>query len=95
MASKRILKKEINAITANLVDEYFLTSEFVPGVDVEKAEVILGKILSLREEFIRRVGANGGKDPKLVQTYYRQLKSDFDVKVDEIISDFEALTKGE
>ena len=32
MASKRDLKKEINAIAATLVGEYLLTSEFVPGV---------------------------------------------------------------
>ena len=95
MASKRILKKEINAIVANLINEYFLTNEFVPGVDADKADSILDKILNLHQEFISRVGANGGKDPKLVQAYYKRLKSDFNVKVDEIISDFEALTKSE
>lgn len=93
MASKRDLKKEINAIAATLVGEYLLTSEFIPGVDIEKANVVLGKVFALREEFISRVGANGGKDPKQVKAYYKQLKSDFNVAIDDIITDFESLTK--
>ncbi|MBQ8565592.1 MAG: hypothetical protein IJ442_07185 [Bacteroidaceae bacterium] len=93
MANKRDLKKEINAIAATLVGEYLLTSEFIPGVDIEKANTVLGKVFALREEFIARVGANGGKDPKQVKAYYKQLKSDFNVAIDDIITDFESLTK--
>lgn len=93
MANKRNLKKEINAITAALIGEYLLTSEFIPGVDIEKANLVLGKVMDLRQEFVARVGANGGKDSKQVKAYYKQLKNDFNVKVDEIISDFEAITK--
>lgn len=93
MANKRDLKKEINAIAATLVGEYLLTSEFIPGIDIEKANTILGKVFVLREEFISRIGANGGKDPKQVKAYYKQLKSDFNVAIDEIITDFESLTK--
>ena len=93
MANKRNLKKEINAITAALVGEYLLTSEFVPGVDIEKANLVLGKVMDTRREFIARVGANGGKDSKQVKAYYKQLINDFNVKVDEIISDFESITK--
>lgn len=93
MANKRDLKKEINAIASTLVGEYLLTSEYIPGVDIEKANTVLGKVIALRDEFIARVGANGGKDPKNVKAYYKQLKADFNVAVDEIISDFESLTK--
>ncbi len=93
MANKRILKKEINAITSALVAEYLLTSEFIPGVNIEKANVLLNKIFEMRKEFISRVGANGGKDPKQVKAYYNKLHSDLNVKVDEIISGFESLTK--
>lgn len=93
MASKRDLKKEINAIAYALVGEYVLTSEFVPNVDIEKANVILGKIYDLRKEYLSRVGANGGTDPKMVKAYYKQLINDFNAGVDEIINDFEALAK--
>lgn len=92
MASKRDLKKEINAIAATLVGEYLLTSEFIPGVDIEKANVTLGKVLALREEYVARVGANGGKNPKQIKAYYKKLKEDFNTAVDEIITDFESLT---
>ncbi len=95
MANKRILKKEINAVTDALIGEYFLMSEFVPGVSLESANDILGKILAVREEFICRVGANGGKDAKYVKAYYKNLKNDFSAKIDEIIGDFEALTKND
>lgn len=93
MANKRDLKKEINAIAAALLGEYLLTTEFIPGVDIEKANVALGKVMALREEYIARVGANGGKERKQVKAYYRQLKADFNARVDEILTDFEELTK--
>ena len=93
MASKRTLKKEINAIASTLVGEYLLTREFIPGVDIASANVVLGKVFDMRKEFLARVGANGGKDSKQVKAYYRKLRADFDAKVDEIITDFEALTK--
>lgn len=92
MSNKRNLKKEIKLITASLIEEYLLTATFVPGVDIEKANTILSKIIETRNEFLARVGANGGKDPKQVKAYYRQLKSDFNAMVDGIISDFENLT---
>ena len=93
MASKRDLKKEINAVVSALVSEYLLTTTYVPDVDIEKANVVLGKIFALREEFISRIGANGGNEPKLVRQYYKKLKDDFNAQVDAIISDFEHLTK--
>ena len=95
MANKRNLKKEINAVTAALISEYLLTSELIPGVEAEKTDAVLTKILANHDEFISRVGANGGKEPKLVKAYYKQLKADFNKKVDEVISDFESLTKSE
>ena len=93
MANKRNLKKEINAIASALVGEYILTREFIPGVDIEKANFILGKVMTLRREFVARVGANGGKDRKQVKAYYKQLKNDFNAQVDAIISDFEEITQ--
>ena len=93
MANKRNLKKEINAIASALVGEYLLTREFVPGVDIEKANVVLRKVFEMRKEFVARVGANGGNDRKQVKAYYKQLRADFNAKVDEIISDFEEMTK--
>ncbi len=95
MANKRILKKEIHAVTASLIGEYLLTSAFIPGVDKEKADDLLAQILTLRDEFLRRVGANGGKEPKMVAAYYRQLKQDYNTRIDEILSQFEALSKAE
>lgn len=92
MASKRKLKKEINAVVLDLVGEYMMMRRFVPGVDPEKADAVLCKIIEIRNEYIRRIGANGGKDHKLVAAYYKKLRSDFGLRVDEVLSDFEALT---
>lgn len=92
MANKRVLKKEINAIADALTFEYVLTSSFIPGVDRDKATEILYKVLELRKEYLARVGANGGKEPKMVKAYYKKLISDFNEQVDNIISEFAALT---
>lgn len=93
MASKRDLKKEINAVVGALIGEYLLTTAYIPGIDIEKANTLLNKILEMRKEYITRVGANGGNEPKQVREYYKKFKADFNAQVDEIISDFESLTK--
>lgn len=92
MASKRDLKKEINAVVDALTLEYVLTSSFIPGVDKDKAVAVLDKVMNLRTEFLARVGANGGNEPKMVKAYYKKLICDFNEQVDAIISDFAALT---
>ena len=76
----------------DLAGEFLLMRSLVPGVDAEKADDVMYKIIDIRNEFIRRVGANGGKDPKLGAAYYKKLRSDFWQRVDEVLSDFEALT---
>ena len=93
MASKRDLKKEINAVVGALIGEYLLTTAYIPGIDIEKANTVLNKILEMRKEYITRVGANGGNEPKQVREYYKKFKAYFNAQVDEIISDFESLTK--
>ena len=52
MASKRDLKKEINAVVDALTLEYVLTSSFIPGVDKDKAVAVLDKVMNLRTEFL-------------------------------------------
>lgn len=82
-------------VIMELAGECLLMRGFVPGVDVEKADAVMCKIIEIRNEYIRRIGANGGKDPKLVAAYYKKLCSDFSQQVDEVLSDLEALTPKE
>ncbi len=80
-------------VIMDLVGEYLLMRGFVPGVDTEKADAVMRKIIDVRNEFIHRIGANGGKDHELVAGYYKKLRLDFFERVDEVLSDFEALTQ--
>ena len=62
MANKRNLKKEINAIVSTLIGEYILTREFVPGVNAEKANNILVKILSAPGMWLQNFTTNEPDD---------------------------------
>ena len=93
MANKRALKKEINFVAGELLSECLCNKYLVQGTDVEKTEKLMGKILGIQDDFLRRVGANGGKDPKMVKAYYKKLRDDFDAAIDGIFEELTALSK--
>ena len=66
MAKRRILKKEIGYVAGELFSEVLVCRLFIPGVEEEKADVLLTRILDMQDEFIRRAGSPDGKDNKIV-----------------------------
>ncbi len=91
MANKRDLKKEINYVTGELLSECLCNKFLIPGVDAEKVDALMGKIIGIQDEFLCRVGANGDKNAKAVKAYYRKLREDFDKLIDEVLEDLNAL----
>ena len=59
MAKRRILKKEISYVAGELFSEVLVCRLFIPGVEEEKADVLLTRILDMQDEFIRRAGSSG------------------------------------
>ena len=94
MAKRRILKKEIGYVAGELFSEVLVCRLFIPGVEEEKADVLLTRILDMQDEFIRRAGSPDGKDNKtLVKEYYRKLRVDLQTEVDAIANEIGELSK--
>ncbi len=96
MAKRRILKKDISYVAGDLFAEALVCKMFIPGVQQEKAEALMSRILDMQDDFIRRAQRPDGKDnKKLVKEYYRRLAADFQTEIDAIGAEIEALSKGE
>ena len=94
MAKRRILKKDISRIAGDLFSEVLVCKLYIPGVDQEKADALLTRILDMEDDLICRVHQPDGKDnPQLVKAYYRKLLADLQKEADEISDGITALSK--
>ena len=55
MASRKVLKKNVNYITGELFAECLMNSLYVPGTDKKKADELMAEILKMQDEFISRI----------------------------------------
>ena len=75
MAKRRILKKEISYVAGELFTEALVCKLYIPGVNQEKADALMARILDMQDSYIVRAGHPDGKDNKaLVRNYYRKLR---------------------
>lgn len=94
MAKRRILKKEISYVAGELFSEVLVCKLFIPGIDEDKADVLMARILDMQDEFIRRAGTLDAKDNKtLVKEYYRKLRVDLQTEVNTVADEIGALSK--
>ena len=93
MASKRLLKKTIAYASGDLFLEVIVNKLYVDGVDQEKADKLMSKVLSMQENFVKKANyrAKGEakeedkkKAKKVVKDFYRQLIDDIDKEINEI-----------
>lgn len=82
MASRKLLKKNVNYIASELFMECLVNSLYVPGTDKAKADALMGEILQMQDEFIKRISHT---EPGNVKGFYRKFHEDFNGKVNEII----------
>ena len=90
MAKRRILKKDISRIAGDLFSEVLVCKLYIPGVDQEKADALLTRILDMEDDLICRAGKD---NPQLVKAYYRKLLADLQKEADEISDGITALSK--
>lgn len=83
MAKRKDLKKKINYIASELFAECLVNALYVPGTDKEKADKLMGEILTMQDEFISRISHT---QPGNVKGFYKKLIADFNAKVEEIIA---------
>ncbi|MBQ8224481.1 MAG: hypothetical protein IJZ86_03895 [Bacteroides sp.] len=82
MASRKLLKKNVNYITSELFAECVINSLYVPGTDKDKADQLMTEILNVRDEYISRISHT---EPGNVKVYYKKFNADFNSKIDSII----------
>lgn len=94
MAKRRILKKDISYVAGELFSEALICKLYIPGVDQDKADVVMSRILDMQDEFIRRANRPDGKDNgTLVKDYYRKLWADLREEVNAISTEIGELSK--
>lgn len=92
MASKRDLKKTMYHIATELITEVYQKSIFSENDIESQADELIAKILEFANEYVNRVGKNGGKENrKEVKDYYKTLYADWDKGVEELIAEIEKL----
>ena len=56
MAKRRILKKEISYVAGELFTEALVCKLYIPGVNQEKADALMARILDMQDSYIVRAG---------------------------------------
>ena len=85
MASKRIIKKSINCLTGELLNECFAYSYYHPETKTKQVTETMWALAHTRNELISRVNRkipkeNQGK--QYVRSFYQTLKKDISVMPD-------------
>lgn len=94
MAKRRFLKKEISYTAGDLFSETLVCALYIPGVDSEKADKVMARILDMQDEFVRRANRPDGKDnPARVKEYYRKLRADLQAEINAIATEIGELSK--
>lgn len=94
MASRRTLKKNIGYIAGDLFTEALVCKLFIPGVDLEKTDVLMTRILDMQDEFIRRANCPDGKEnKKRVKEYFSKLLADLQIEITAIAKEIGELSK--
>jgi len=79
MASKRVIKKNINGLTGELLNECFTYNYFYPGIKQKQVTETMWALAHTRNELISRVNMRFPKenqDKQSIRTFYKCLKKD-------------------
>jgi hypothetical protein len=79
MASKRALKKNINVLTGELLNECFTFSYFHPDTKPKQVTETMWALAHTRNELISRINSKIPKedlDKQFVRSFYKTLKGD-------------------
>ena len=81
---RRILKKQVNYIAGELFAECVVLSKVVPGVDSQKVDELMARVLYMQDEFICRISHT---QPGNVKGFYKAFRAAFQAQVDAIIDE--------
>lgn len=81
---RRILKKQVNYIAGELFAECVVLSKVVPGIDDQKVDELMTRVLYMQDDFISRISHT---QPGNVKGFYKAFRADFQAQVDAIIDE--------
>lgn len=82
MASRRLLKKNVNYIAGELFAECLINRLYVPGADKDKADKLMAEVLDMQHEFISRISHT---EPGNVKGFYKKFHEDFSKSINDIV----------
>lgn len=88
MASRRKLKKAVGYILGELLTEAMVFKAYIPNVDVDKANLLMTKIINTNNEFIKRISHT---EPGSVKLFYKKFGIDFNTAINEILDELNEL----
>lgn len=92
MASRRKLKKTIQFVSGELMEDALFKTLLSKKNITEKTDKLLVEISNLNTEFTKRAGKPDAKDnPALVRKYYNKLFADWNKGVEKIIQEMEKI----
>jgi len=92
MASRRKLKSTIKFVSSELITDIYFRCLMSKNVEEQKVAGLVENIMALNREYILRANRPNGKDnPKLVKAYFKKLFADWQVEMEKVIKEIEAL----
>lgn len=92
MASRRKLKKTIKFVSSELITDIYFRCLVSKNAEDQKVESLVVNVMELNREYLLRVNCPDGKDnPKLVKNYFRKLFADWQIAMEKVIKEIEAL----
>ena len=92
MASRRKLKKTIKFVSSELITDIYFRCLVSKNIEDQKVDSLVVNIMELNREYLLRVNCPDGKDnPKLVKNYFRKLFADWQIAMEKVIKEIEAL----
>lgn len=88
MASRRLLKKNVNYIIGELFVECLISSTGASKVDEKQVDLVLTDILNVQDDFISRISHT---EPGNVKAFYKKFYQDFNEATNRIVEAIEKL----
>ncbi len=89
MANRKTLKKNINYICSELFAECVALTLYKTDVNHEDLDNVMARILTMQDEFIKRVNHT---QPGAVKAFYKKLYQDINAQVEEIVASISQLS---
>ena len=92
MASRRKLKKTIQFVSSELINEVYFRCLKLKEIEESKIDKIVEEISTVAQEFILRTNTPDGKEnPKVSKAYFSKLYADWQKSIQKIIADIDKI----